>query len=437
MSRIAQLEATESVLKANIKSTYEEVMAIEAKYPDGLITSQDEREARNKKLAEVDAMESKLQEHMDEAARARRTTERMYELSQPDRGGEVRHANPDGVMSPGDQFALSPEYMQAKTRGDFNSKLNRLDINVNMKSGTRLLEWYAMARKALVYSGTGVAGAFVANDLRPGAVDLPQRDINVLDIIPRLSTDSDMIEYVREDTFTNNAAMTAEATATTGTSGLKPESVLAFSAQTAPVRTLAHWIPVTNRMLADAPAIRGIINNRLLLGLALKLEDQIIDGDGTGENFTGILRTAGINIQGKGTDSTQDAVFRGRTQVVVNGKSRPNAVIMHPNDWQDVRLARENAATGTLGGYLFGPPSQSGAVSMWGLPVIESLGMVENTALVGDFAMGATLFDREQAAIRVGLIDDQLVRNMQTILAELRAAFVVWRPTSFAKITGI
>jgi hypothetical protein len=48
-----------------------------------------------------------------------------------------------------------------------------------------------------------------------------------------------------------------------------------------------------------------------------------------------------------------------------------------------------------------------------------------------------TLFDREQSAIRVGLIDDQFVRNMQTILAEGRWALVVQRPTVFTRVTGI
>jgi len=84
-----------------------------------------------------------------------------------------------------------------------------------------------------------------------------------------------------------------------------------------------------------------------------------------------------------------------------------------------------------------GPPSLSGATTMWGLPVVESEAMPAGTGLVGDFVQGSTLFDREQAAIRVGLINDQFIRNMQTILAELRAAFVVWRPTAFTKVTGI
>jgi len=189
-------------------------------------------------------------------------------------------------------------------------------------------------------------------------------------------------------------------------------------------------------MLDDAPAIRGLINGRLLMGLNLTLETQVITGDGTGENFTGILATAGICIQASGTDGILDRMFKGRTQVRVTGRGNPNVFLIHPNDWSAIRLARENVATGTLGNYLMGPPSQVGPTTVWGVPVIESDVETENTILVGDFAMGCSLFDREQAAIRVGTINDQFTRNMQTILSELRAAFVVWRPAMFCRITG-
>jgi HK97 family phage major capsid protein len=433
------LELTESELRSEIKRTFEAAEAIERKYPDGPITNQEDETEVKRLLEFTDELEAKLALVEDAKSRRMRINDRIDHYSRPAEDMVHRDgASADrGLLSPGDQFIRHANYRHVVNSGLLNSKLNRIELLVDLKDGTSLIEWKSLMTKALVYSGSAVGGSFVQNDLRPGSLDILQRELNLLDLLPRLATDSDMIEYVREDTFTNNAAMVAEATATTGTSGLKPESVLAFSAQTSPVRTLAHWIPVTNRMLADAPAIRGIINSRLLLGLALELEDQIIDGDGTGENFTGILRTTGINIQGLGTDSIQDAIFKARTQVRVTGKARPTAVVLHPNDWQAVRLARENVATGTLGGYLFGPPSQGGAVTIWGLPVVESEGIPENTGLVGDFGMGATLFDREQSAIRVGLIDDQFVRNMQTILAELRAAFVVWRPTAFAKVTGI
>jgi HK97 family phage major capsid protein len=424
---------------ANLKDQYDKAEQIERRY-EGVITDTEDEHQVKRHLLTIDALaewQTKLQDALD---RKHRISSGRDEYSRPSSNG---HHQPTGdvpagqQLSPGDQFIRSAEYVQLKKAHRFDSSLNRIEFSVNMSDHTSLISWQkALQQKALVYSGSAVAGALVQNDVQPGMLNILQREINVLDLIPRLQTDSDTIEYVREDTFTNNAAMVAEATATTGTTGTKPESVLAYSTQTSPVRTEAHWIPVTNKTLADAPQIRGIINSRLLLGLTLTLETQIVSGDGTGENFLGILNS-GIQTRGLGADSVLDAIFRARTMVRVTGKARPTAVVMHPNDWEGIRLARENAATATYGGYLMGAPSVVGANTVWGLPVVESEAITENTTLVGDFSMGCTLFDREQAVVRVGLINDQFIRNMQTILAELRAAFVVWRPTAFARVTGV
>lgn len=423
---------------ANLKDQYDRAEQIERRY-EGVITDAEDEHQVKRHLLTVDQLaewKSKLQDALE---RKHRISSGLDEYSRPSNG----HHQPSGdvsagqQLSPGDQFVRSAEYVQLKKAHRFESALNRIEFSVSMSDGTSLVSWQkALQQKALVYSGSAVAGSLVQNDIQPGMLNILQREINVLDLVPRLQTDSDTIEYVREDTFTNNAAMVAEASATTGTTGTKPESVLAYSTQTSPVRTLAHWIPVTNKTLADAPQIRGIINSRLLLGLTLSLESQILSGDGTGENFTGILNS-GIQTRGLGADSVLDAIFRARTMVRVTGKSRPTAVVLHPNDWEGIRLARENSASATYGGYLMGAPSAVGANTVWGLPVVESEAITENTGLVGDFPMGCTLFDREQAVIRIGLINDQFIRNMQTILAELRAAFVVWRPTAFARVTGI
>lgn len=424
--------------RSEIKSMFEKASLIEEKYPEGEITNGEDLAEVKRLLTEIDGLEAKLAVLEDAEARKNRILEGMERYNKPagrmvNSAAQAAEINEGMTVDPGTQFIQSRDYRDLKLNGHFNSNLARVQFAVQLKDGTSLLQW-----KTLLYGSSATSGGgFVQNDLQPGYVDIRQREINVLSLIPRVSTSSDTVEYVKEDTFTNSAAFTAEATATTGTSGLKPESALAYSVSTASVQSLAHWLPITNRMLDDAPAIRGIINGRLLLGLDLILETQVVSGNGSGSNLTGILSTAGINIQGIGSDSVQDCIFKARTQIVVNGKGRPGAVLLHPNDWQTIRLARENAATGTLGGYLMGPPSQVGAVTLWGIPVVESQALTENTGLIGDFAQGCSLFDREQAAIRVGTIDDQFVRNMQTILAELRAAFVVWRPTMFTKITGI
>lgn len=432
--------------RSEIKNLFDKADLIERKYPDGVITNREDETEVKRLLTDIDSLEAKLSGLEDAEQRKNRILSGLERYSRPAQGAQRPGGQRDDidngrVLSPGDQFISSRDYKELKLSGHFNSALARVQFAVNLKDGTSLIFWrrkMGQEQKALMYAGSAsVGGAFVQNDVQPGYVDILQRELNILDLIPRVPTESDTIEYVKEDTFTNAAAAVAEASATTGTSGLKPESTLAYSVATSPIRTVAHWIPVTNRMLADAPAIRGIINGRLLYGLDQELEDLVVAGDGAGENLTGILNTAGINIQGKGTDNEVDAIFKGRTQIRVNGRGRPGAVVLHPNDWQAIRLMRENVATATLGNYLMGPPSQIGATTLWGMPVVESDGITENTGLVGDFMMGATLFDREQGAIRVGTIDDQFVRNMQTILAELRAAFVVWRPSVFTKVTGI
>jgi len=425
---------------ANIQDVYRKSQEIEDRY-EGLITDSEDEHQVKRYLMTVDMLMDQQAKLEEAQQRKHRVRSGLEQYSQPSNGHRQTFDDPlsGQQLSPGDQFVRSNEYQRMAKSGMFNSNLKRTEFSVDMSPGTSLISWQKVLQiqqKALITSATGSAGGLVANDLQPGVLSILQREINVLDLIPRLQTDSDTIEYVREDTFTNNAAMVAEATATTGTTGTKPESVLAYSSQTAPVRTLAHWIPVTNKTLADAPQIRGIINSRLLLGLTLALETQILTGDGTGENFLGILNS-GINVQAIGTDNVLDAIFKGRTLVRVTGKARPTAVVMHPNNWQTARLARENSATGTLGGYLMGPPSMVGANTLWGLPVVESEAITQGTALVGDFNMGCTLFDREQAVVRVGFINDQFIRNMQTLLAELRAAFVVWRPTAFTRVTGV
>lgn len=425
--------------RSEIKNLYEKADLIEKKY-DGEITNNEDLAAVKSYLTDIDALEAKLSGLEDAEARRNRILSGLEKYSRA--AQKSTRPNPvtgedDVYLSPGDQFIGNEDYRGLKMKGIFNSNLARVQFAVNLKDGTSLIQYGRGARKTLLYgSSASSGGAFVQNDVQPGYVDLRQRELSFLDLIPRVPTDSDTIEYVYESTFTNSAAGVAEATVTTGATGKKPESALAYATATVPVETIAHWIPVTNKMLNDAPAIRGIINGRLLLGLDLTMESLCVTGNGTPPNLSGITDHA-INVVGLGTDSRVDALFKGRTLVRTTGHGRPTAFVIEPTDWQDIRLSRENAATGTLGGYLMGPPSSVGATTLWGIPVVESEALSAGTALVGDFPQGCTLFDHEQAAIRVGTIDDQFIRNMQTILAELRAAFVVWRPTMFTEVTGI
>lgn len=257
-------------------------------------------------------------------------------------------------------------------------------------------------------------------------VDFATRPIQVIDIIPSTTTGQAAVVYMEETTFTNNAAETAEA-------GTFPESALALTEQSSPVRKISTFLPVTDEQLEDEQQARGYINNRLPFMLRQRLDGQILVGNGTAPNLRGILNVVGIQTQAKGADPVPDAVYKALVLVRVTGRANPGAVVFHPLEWQDVRLLR--TADGI---YIWGNPSDAGPDRIWGLPVVQSDAITQNTALVGDFAGYSELAVRRGIDVQVSNSHGTyFVEGKQAVRADMRAALVIYRPAAFATVTGV
>jgi HK97 family phage major capsid protein len=284
------------------------------------------------------------------------------------------------------------------------------------------------------------AGAAVVNDRYAPLTDLiGQRELTVADLVTQGSTTSDTVEYVRVTGKTNNASPVVEASAASGTWGQKPESALALEVVSTTVKTIAHWMPITKRAASDAPQVRTLVDNFLRYGLDEELEDQILNGSGSGENFTGILNSSPQTTGSAGTDI--DAIVDAIRKVRVTGRRRPTAVVMHPNDWYSTSflLAKTGDGTNSSANYLIGDPRASvdQLNQLWGLRVVVTEAMTENTALVGDFRQ-AVLWRRE--GISLAMSDshsDYFTRNLLAILAEMRAAFGVLDSEAFCTVTSV
>jgi HK97 family phage major capsid protein len=193
------------------------------------------------------------------------------------------------------------------------------------------------------------------------------------------------------------------------------------------VKTIAHWIPATSRALQDAGQLRTLIDTFLRYGLEEELEDQILTGSGSGENFTGIMNTTGTSTQAYDT-SLIITSRKARTKVMTQGRARPTAWVMNPLDWEDFDLLKDGEDR-----YYFGGPMAMGTPRLWGLPVVESEGMTEGFAIVADWRL-AVLWDRMRVSISVSnQHSDFFIRNLVAILAEMRAAFGVLRPAAFVE----
>jgi HK97 family phage major capsid protein len=436
---------TADELKAEIASHYERASEIENKYPGALTreVNADDYAKVKAELSTVDKLEDLLKGVEESDERKARYAENLARLRKP----TVPHIQPSGDPSRnggspgsikmfGQQFVESEEYKRILESGVLNNPANRVEFGVKLEGS--LLD--ALMGKALVYGGSGVAGPLIRPERIPG-LDFLWRDTSFLDMIPTGTVSVNAIEYYEMTLSQNNAAFVAEATATTGTTGLKPEGAIAWTLRSAPVSTLAEWIPATLQMLADAPFMEGLIRQQLLTHLQLALETGIISGNGVAPNPLGLLSNPNIQTIGLGAGSGTaiDAIYHAMTAVMVTGLANPTASVWNPLDFEGIRLAREATAgtTGLLGGYLMGPPNLTGPTTLWGRPTVMSLGMPAKTAVTADFQRAVMLFDREQAAIRTGTINDQFVRNMQTILAELRACFVTFRPLAVCRVTGL
>jgi HK97 family phage major capsid protein len=283
--------------------------------------------------------------------------------------------------------------------------------------------------KALITSGSATsAGALIDPDVTT-IIDQGTsfRPLTVRDIITTGQTDSDAVQFVRQGTHTNTAAPVAEATATSGGVGVKPESTMVLEVVTETVKTIAHWIPATSRALQDAGQLRTLIDTFLRYGLEEELEDQILTGSGSGENFTGIMNTTGTSTQAYDT-SLIITSRKARTKVMTQGRARPTAWVMNPLDWEDFDLLKDGEDR-----YYFGGPMAMGTPRLWGLPVVESEGMTEGFAIVADWRL-AVLWDRMRVSISVSnQHSDFFIRNLVAILAEMRAAFGVLRPAAFVE----
>lgn len=281
---------------------------------------------------------------------------------------------------------------------------------------------FRLETKAAIINATGQNQPLVPSQRLPGIINEPNRPMTVRDLLPTGQTNSNLIEYTRENVFTNSAGVQ------NGENTAKPESGITFTLAQAPVVTLAHWIPVSKQVLADAPQLQSYINTRLMYGLKLGEEDQILTGDGTGGKLSGILDAGNFTEFNRAVtgDTRVDTLRRALTQVVLSNYSA-DAIVLHPADWEAIELTKA-----TDGQYVWANPAMAAGPQLWGRRVVPSLAMPQGRFLTGSFTMGAQIWDREQAAIQVSFEHaDNFTKNMATILAEERLALTVYRPKAF------
>lgn len=285
------------------------------------------------------------------------------------------------------------------------------------------------------------AGALVQADRDPEVYRNPNRPIRIRDLISSIPTDSNAVEYMRQNVFTNNAsAQGSVAGIGAGELVAKAKSEITWEFISKTIPTIAHYVAASRQIMTDAPMMQDLIDVDLDYGLQLESDLQLLLGDGTGQNMTGLLVDGGISDVGEIATGTAvddvpsamiDHIRSAFTVCQTFEYYNVNGLVLNPNDFEKLETAKANDGHYILVSFA---ATSSQTSQVWRIPVIITNAMPEGSFLIGDWAMGAKIRDRETVSIRVSEShEDLFVKNGLVVLAEERYVLTIPRPKAFCK----
>lgn len=277
---------------------------------------------------------------------------------------------------------------------------------------------------------TGTSGTyFVRPDYVPGVSALPYESVHVRDLLPKGSTTSNTVRYVRDMGGEGGAGMTAQGT----TKSQVDRDLQIFDA---PVRKITTYFRIPEEMIEDIDYMQSFLVNIGLEEVMLTEDNQILYGDGTGQNLSGFntLGTAfaaGTSVIGASANEF-DVIGAAKKQLRVAKFGGPLFALVSPVNYYDLRYKRKD----TTNNYIFQAPSlnpMSGALQADGVTILE-----HTAVTAGDFFVfaprAAQVVDRKGTSVRFFDQDqDNAIKNLVTVVIEKRLAMPVYFPGSIIR----
>jgi len=311
------------------------------------------------------------------------------------------------VKSLGETFVESKQF---KALGEDRSRNIGVEIPIPLKT--------------VISTGAGWA----PESLRTGEmVPYPRREFRLLDIVPMRTTTQAAVVYMEETTRTNTATEITEST------GAAVEATLAWTERSVTVQNVGVYIPITEQQLEDVAQVASAVNDELISMLKERIDYQILNGTGVAPYIAGLNTTAHAAMQSEVLAGDRlDAIYNIIKNVRVTGRAIPNFVVMHPTDWQTIRLMKTDD-----GLYKMGNPIDAGVDRVWGVPVIQTDACTEGTLQAGAYDMWAKLWEKRGVLVEVtDSHSTDFIYFKRTLRASTRLCLQNARPLAFCWLTG-
>ena len=285
--------------------------------------------------------------------------------------------------------------------------------------------------------GAGLAGQLLTPQFLPGIVPLKFQPLTVADLLASGTTSSPSVSYVIEAAF-------QDLTATVLEKGAIPQLDLTLSRRQDNVTKIANVAKPTVEMFEDAEQFQAYLQNRMVFGLGRKVEYELLNGNGTAPELKGLLNrtglaTAVVTSATLTATKAMEGIFNQITALRAVSFVEPDAIVIHPTDWQTIRLGKDQQGQYFGGGPFtgaYGQPGPSNVANIWGVKTVITTAIAQGSVLVGGFQECGQVFRRNGIVLDMtNSNNDDFEKDLITLKAEERLALAVYRPAGFGLVT--
>lgn len=387
----------------------------------------DETKTFGERREELNKIEADIKKFSDEIS--------VYETGR--RLGEAGEAAPEAkeVQADPSTKSLGRQVIDSAAYKSFASGVGQRSATVEIKTVNTIGEGTAFTNGF----PNGQGGASVIPQFLPGIVDLRFRKLQIAELFAQGATTSNQISYIKETAFQNGAAGVAEG-------GAKPQSDDTIARVSEQVGKIAHFLKTTDELVQDAPAYQSFLQNRLVFGVKLKEDGDLLNGTGY-PTVPGVLGRSGLQTavasEATGTlaDPTLvlDDIYEQITAIRSNAFVEPDAIVINPLDWMHLRLAKDANKQYFSGGPFtgaYGNGGYSNVDAVWGLRAVISPAIAAGTTLIGGFQECGQIFRRQGVTVEMTNSNvDDFTNNLITVRAEERLALAIYRAGGFGTTT--
>ena len=254
----------------------------------------------------------------------------------------------------------------------------------------------------------------------PQVYALPNRKVHVRSLLPVGIISTGLFTFPKETGGEGDVAPQTQGSS-------KAQLDFDITMTDAPAQYIAGFVRISRQMLDDVPAMTSFLQARLLEKYLLAEDAQLLNGNGTAPNLTG-LTTVASAFSGAATVDVEQLV-QSIAQVAAANYSA-NGILINPTDWANIMNTKPTNAAYSLPGSTV--VTTDGSLTIAGIPVFQSTAIAADKFLVGDWSMGAQIMQNQGISVQFSEMDsDNFQKNLITVRVEARIAFPIYYNGAF------